>query len=127
MSFSGRSNIGSHTVRTADSISSHPRTRRHPAGLDVQLRHAAVVAVEHGEEILREVVLVARVERTDDAEVDRGVARPRRIVDQHEDVAGMHVGVEEVVAEHLGEEDAHAVLGQQLDVGAGAAQPLHVR
>ncbi len=105
----------------------HPRTRGHPPGLDMQLRHAAVVAVEHGEEIGGEIVLVARIERADDAEVDRGVERARRIVDHHEDVAGMHVGVEEVVPEHLGEEDAHAVLGQQLDVGAGAAQPLHVR
>ena len=34
------------------------------------------------------------------------------IVDEHEDVAGVHVGVEEVVPEHLREEDLHAVLGE---------------
>ena len=81
------------------------RAGGHPAGLHVQLRDAPVVAVEHREEILRQIVLVARIERADDAEVDRRVARLLRIVDQHEDVAGMHVGVEEVVAEHLREED----------------------
>ena len=36
---------------------------------------------------------------------------------------GMHVGVEEIVAEHLREKDRHAVLGELLDVGAELAQP----
>ena len=91
---------------------------RHPAGLHVQLGHAPVVAVEEGQQVLGQVVLVARVERADDAEVHRDIARVRRVVDHHEDVAGVHVGVEEVVAEHLGEEDLHAVLRQQLHVHA---------
>ena len=52
--------------------------------------------------------------------------RLRRVVDQHEDVSRVHVGVEEVVLEHLREEDLHAVLGQPPDVGAGLAQPRHV-
>src|SRR5579863_3441679 len=77
----------------------------HPAGLEVQLGHAAVVAVEDREEVLRQVVLVARIERADDAEVDGRVARVLRILRQHEDVPRVHVGVEEIVAEHLGEED----------------------
>ena len=55
------------------------RAGRHPAGLDVQLGDAAVVAIEEREEILGEIVLVARVERADDAEVDRRVARVLRI------------------------------------------------
>jgi hypothetical protein len=37
------------------------RVGRHPAGIDVQLGDAPVVAVEDGQEILGEVVLVARV------------------------------------------------------------------
>ena len=90
------------------------------------MRHLAVVAIEHREEILGEVVLVARIERADDAEIDRGVLGLRRVVDQHEDVAGVHVGVEEVVPEHLREEDLHAVLRELADVGAGFAQARHV-
>ena len=43
-----------------------------------------------------------------------------------EDVAGVHVGVKEVVAEHLREEDLDAVLREPLDVRAGAAQRLDV-
>ena len=54
----------------------------------------------------------------DDPEVDRRVARVLRILEADEDVPGVHVGVEEVVAEHLREEDLHAVLGQPLDVRA---------
>jgi hypothetical protein len=34
----------------------------------------------------------------------------------------VHVGVEEAVAEHLGEEDLHAALGQHLHVGALVGQ-----
>ena len=40
---------------------------------------------------------------------------------------GMHVGVEEIVAERLREEDLDAVLGQALDVRAAALQLRHVR
>jgi hypothetical protein len=40
------------------------------------------------------------------------------------DVARVHVGVEEAVAEHLREEDRHAVAGQLLQVDAGVAQSL---
>jgi hypothetical protein len=36
----------------------------------------------------------------------------------------VHVGVEEAVAEHLREEDRHAVARQLLDVDAGVAQAL---
>ena len=46
--------------------------------------------------------------------------------DVDEDVAGVHVGVKEVVAEHLREEDLDAVLREPLDVRAGAAQRLDV-
>ena len=90
------------------------------------MRDLAVVAIEHRQEIFGEVVLVARIERADDAEIHRGVFGLRRVVDEHEDVAGVHVGVEEVVLEHLREEDLHAVLGQPPDVGAGFAQARHV-
>ena len=122
MSFSGRSKIGSHIGAHRGLHLVDARAGRHPAGLQMQLRDAPVVAVEHREEILRQVVLVARIERADDAEIHRRVTRLLRIVDDHEDVARVHVGVEEVVAEHLGEEDVDAVLGQPRDVGARGAQ-----
>ena len=38
----------------------------------------------------------------------------------------MHVGVKEAVAEHLGEEDLHPALGQQLHVGAVGFQRLNI-
>ena len=78
--------------------------------------------VEEGEEVLGQVVLVARVERADDAEVDGRVHGPLRVVGLHENIAGVHVGVEEIVPQHLREEDRHAVLGELWDVGAEFAQ-----
>jgi hypothetical protein len=42
------------------------------------------------------------------------------------DVARVHVGMEEAVAEHLGEEDGDAVARQLGDVHAGLAQALHL-
>jgi hypothetical protein len=90
------------------------RALGHPAGFQVQHRDLAIVAFEHREEILREVILVARIQRADDAEIHRGVLGLRRVFDQHEDVARVHVGVEEVVPEHLREEDLHAVSARRL-------------
>ena len=112
ISLSGLLKMGSHTVRIADSISSTREPSGTQPGLQVQRGDLAVVAIEHRQEIFGEVVLVARIERADDAEIHGGVFGLRRIVDEHEDVARVHVGVEEVVAEHLREEDLHAVLRQ---------------
>ncbi|MNQ73006.1 hypothetical protein D3C85_877250 [compost metagenome] len=88
----------------------------------MQLGHLAVIPVEEGEEVLRQVALVFPVEGADYAAVD---ADPEWIVGVligDEDVAGMHVGVEEAVAEHLGEEHLHPALGQQLHVGTVGLQ-----
>src|SRR6188474_1205437 len=93
----------------------------------MQHRYLAVVALEEGEEIAGEVKLVTRVERADDTEVDGGVARVLRVADVDEDVAGMHVGVEEIVPEHLREEDLDAVLGELRDVRAQLAQARDFR
>ena len=41
-------------------------------------------------------------------------------------VARMHIGMEEAVAEHLGEEDLDAPLRQQLHIGALGLQRLHI-
>ena len=85
-----------------------------PAGFDVGLGDAAIVAAEEREEVLREVVLVEIAQRADDAEVERDVAAVR--TDQ--DVARVHVGVEEAVAEHLREEDLDAGARDVLDARA---------
>ncbi len=96
----------------------HAGLRRNPAGLDVDLRHAPVVAPEEGEEVLRQVILVHLGERAHDAEIQRDVTPVRR----DEDVAGMHVGMEETVAEHLGEEDLDAGARQFRNIDALLAQ-----
>ena len=92
----------------------------------MQLGHALVVAAEEGDEVLRQVVLVDLGQRADDAEVQRHVAAEGLGRDADLDVARVHVGMEEAVAEHLGEEDGHAVARQLLDVHAGLAQPVHL-
>ena len=111
---------------------------RHPACLHVQLGDAPVVLVEDGHEVLGQVVLVLRRELADDAEIQHHEARilapGRMVVDP--DVAGVRVGVEEVVAEHLGVEHPHALFGQLAAVdpgriqrgdvvGGNAGDPLH--
>jgi hypothetical protein len=56
-SLKGRSKIGSHTARMADSNSSTRVSAGHPAGFHVQLGDAAVVAAEERQEVLRQVTL----------------------------------------------------------------------
>src|SRR5690606_6263130 len=102
------------------------RAARHPAGIDVQRSHAAIIPPKEREEVLREVMLIAYVERAHDAEIDGDVARPLRARHVDEDVARMHVGVKEIVPEDLREEDLDAVLGEAFDVRPAAAKLLHV-
>ncbi len=82
----------------------------------MRLRDAPVVAVEERQEILREVALVALAERAHDAEVEGDVAALRFALGADENVARVHVGVEEAVAEHLREEDLHARTGERGNV-----------
>ena len=84
----------------------------------MQLRHTAIVALEEGKQVARQVILVFRGEAADDAAVDGDVLRAPRVDGADEDVARVHVGVEETVAEHLGEEDLHAAFGKHFHVGA---------
>jgi hypothetical protein len=92
----------------------------------VQLRHTAVVALEEGKQVARQIVLVLGREAADDAAVDRDVLRAPRVHGADENIAGVHVGVEEAVAEHLGEENLHATLGQHLHVGTLVGQGRQV-
>ncbi len=98
-----------------------------PAGFDVHFGDALVIALEEGQEILRQIVLVDIGQGADDAEVQRDVAAAVRPFGGDENVAGMHVGVEEAVAEHLGEKYFDAGAGQARDVHAFGAQRIDLR
>ncbi len=83
-----------------------------------------VVAAEEREEVLRKIALVGVPERAHDAEVHRDVLAEMGAVGRDEDVAGVHVGVEVAVAEHLREEELDARPRQPLEVDAGLDQPV---
>jgi len=72
----------------------HPRLGRHPAGLDVEFRHAFVVTAEKCREVLRQVLFVVLGERAYDAEVERDIATKGLGSQADLDVAGVHVGME---------------------------------
>jgi hypothetical protein len=121
MSFSGRSKCGSHTARMAPSSAS-TRVSGGTQPLRRAVRPRACSRAEEGDEVLRQVFLVVLGQRADDAEVQRDVAAEGLRVQADLDVARVHVGVEEAVAEDLGEEDRDAVARQLGDVDAGLAQ-----
>ena len=75
----------------------------------MQLGDPAIITVEERHKVAREVFQITRLEAANDAEVDRGVARIGRIFRQDEDIARVHVGVKEIVMEHLREKDLHAM------------------
>ena len=91
-----------------------------PARGDVQFGDAAVVMLEEGQQVLRQVALILVGQGADDAEVHGDVAA----AGLDEDVAGVHVGMKEVVAEDLGEEDLHPTLAQQLHADPLGLEPL---
>ena len=90
--------------------------RGNPAGINVQLRNFAIIAVEEGNEVLRQIALIFFVQRTDNTAVNTNVLRIFRMMTADKNIARMHVGMEEAVAENLRKEDLHATLGQQLHV-----------
>ena len=100
-----------------------PDVGRNPPRGDVQLRHLPVVPLQEREEVAGEIPLVLGAEAAHDPEVDRDVVRR---VARDEDVAGVQIGVEEVVAEDLGEEDLGPPLGELLQVEPRFAERLDV-
>ncbi len=92
----------------------------------MQLGDTVVVALEEGQEVLRQITLVAAGQGTDNAEIHGHVAGALGIDHIHKDIPGMHIRMEEIVLEHLGEKDLHAILSEQLDVGTALPESLHV-
>ena len=87
----------------------------------MQLGYAAIVAVEKGPEILRQVILVELGQRADDAEVQRDIAAQRLRRIGHVDIAGCMSAWEKAVGEDLGEEDFHP-LRASVGISIPAAQ-----
>ena len=95
---------------------------RHPAGLHVQACDLAVILVEDRHEIFGEVILVLLAELADDAEIQCNESARSRSIGIDPDVAGMGVGMEIIVAEHLLVEDAHRFCRQRLAVDAALVE-----
>ncbi len=99
---------------------------RHPARINVQLSNPTIITLEEGKQVTGQIILIFRRQAADDAAVDGNVFRAPRVDRADENIAGVHVGVEETVAKYLGEEDFHTALGQQFHVGTLVGQPGHI-
>jgi hypothetical protein len=88
----------------------------------LKIGDAAVVAAEEREKVFGEILLIELAQAADDAEVDRGIARILGIRDIDEYVAGVHVGVEKIVAEYLREKDIDAVFRKPPNVRAACLE-----
>jgi hypothetical protein len=97
--------------------------RRQEAGAEEGVGHAAVVAGEEAQQQLGQLAAALQAQPAHDAEVERHDGAVGR-VDQH--VAGVHVGVEEAVAEDLVEEDGGGALEDPVGLQAGGGQPVEV-
>ena len=65
-------------------------------------------------------------ECADDTEVQRNVAIEIVRPDAHQDVARVHVGVEEAIAEDLREENLHAIARELFQIDAGGAHAVEL-
>src|SRR5579864_4233182 len=90
----------------------------------MQRRDTVIVALEKGKEVLRQIVFVEIRQRTDDAEIKRDIPSEMRRIETHLDVARVHVGVKEAVAEHLREEDLDTFTRQLWNIDARGPQRL---
>ena len=92
----------------------------------MQLGDLAVIAAEKRQQIAGKIALVIRCKGTNDAEIDGNVLRVRGVADIHENIARVHVGVEETVPKNLGEEDLHPFLCQYFQIDAGFTKRRNV-
>ena len=67
-----------------------------------------IIAVEKRQKINRQIPLVVIRQAAHDAKVQRDIAPIRR----HQNIAGVHIGVEKAVVEHLREKNLHAITRQ---------------
>ena len=118
ISCSGRPRIGSPIERQAWVNASTERSARHVAGIEMHLGDTAVVAGQKADQHVGEVVAGLAVEPAHDAEIDDG----ERAVGIDEQIAGVHVGVEEAVAEHLVEKRGAGFAQQVGDIVPGRDQ-----
>ena len=96
--------------------------RRDIAGLEMHLGDAGVVAGDEAEKDLGEEAPFLVAEPAHDAAVDRD--QPALGVD--EQVAGVHVGMEEAVADRMGEEGLDDLAAEAFEIMAGGTQRLDV-
>ena len=82
-------------------------------------RHEIVIAIKHRRQKAGQKQPVGEVEMPHDAEIDRH----QGAVGRDEDIAGVHVGMEKAVPEHLVEETARRRFGDFLDVMPGRLEP----
>ena len=92
----------------------------------MEFRNALVVAAEKRREVLRQIFFVVLGERAHDAEVQGDVAAKGLGGQADLDVAGVHVGVEKTVTEHLREKKRHTIAGQLGNVHTRFAQAVHL-
>ncbi|CSA84967.1 Uncharacterised protein [Vibrio cholerae] len=78
----------------------------------MQLRYAAIVTIEEGEEVFGQIALIFAIQCPDYAAVQTNPLRVFRMVRIDEHVTRMHIRMEETVAKHLGEKHTHATFRQ---------------
>ena len=93
----------------------NPRILGRPAGDDVHFGNTSVVALEKGQKVLCQIILIDIIQCANNAEIECDIAA----IMGHQNIARMHVGVKEAVTEHLGEENLHAGTRQTIKVDAG--------
>ena len=86
------------------------------ARVDVQLCNAPIIAFEKGQKIFGEVVAIIARQRADNAEIDGNISRVIGLSRIDKNIAGMHIGVEKIVAKNLGKKDFHAPFGEQFHI-----------
>ena len=90
----------------------------------MQLRHAFVISLKEGTEVLRQIFFIDFGERTHNAKIKRDVATKRSRCETHLDVAGVHVSMKKAVTKHLREKNRDAISGKFFHVHASIPQAL---
>ena len=92
----------------------------------MQFCHFAVVALKNSDKVARHIVLVVFAEGTHDGAIDGNVRGLLRVAGIDKNIAGMHVGMKEIVLEHLGEKYFYTALGQRFEIDTSSFQLIDI-
>ena len=83
----------------------------------MQLSNLAIITVEKCDKVFSQITFIVFIQAPHDPTINTDILWVLRVLKTDKNIAGMHICMEETIAEHLRKEHLHASFGQQFHIG----------